>query len=277
MPDRKAKINFLRAAVYELGRERAPSTAAKNAPPTRFGRRVELPADGAIALGRRLEMRFLDSAAAMAIMEIADTAAADLADATYHVVVTWRGRLAPIAHWQVLDWRQFRDGELDAMSPVRKAFRLPGDAARAGRSWLEIVSFGVPGKLSGLAAMRQIGTALQRTAALARATDVVGVVTSQEKHIARAALQFARLQKTFTDAALSCADATSALMGATRHHDWRPLRDVAGFDRLPGRKWVADRMPPTAAMLARLAEIGFRFGAAGLTADLAARPCVLEG
>ncbi len=276
IPHRKAQMSFLRAAVYELGREGTPAAAAKKTPtPARSGRKVELPAGGAIALGRHLEMRFLDSAAAMAIKEIASTAAADLADATYHVVVTRRDRSTPIAHWQVLDWRQFRDDELDAMSPVRKAFRLPGDATRSGRSWLEIVSFGVPGKLSSLAAMRRIGTALHRTATFARATDVVGVVTSQEKHIARAALQFARLQKTFSDAALSCAGATSALMGATRHHDWRPLRDVAGFDRLPGRKWVADRMPPTAAMLARLAEIGFRFGAAGLTADLAARPCVL--
>ena len=34
-------------------------------------------------------------------------------------------------------------------------------------------------------------------------------------------------------------------------------------------------MQPTAAMLARLATIGFRFGAAGLMPDTTARPCVL--
>jgi putative hemolysin len=275
IPNRKAQMNFLRAAVYELGRDGAPAAAGKKPFRAKSSRVVERPTAGAIALGRHLEMRFLDSAAAMGITEIARTAVTELADATYHVVVTPRGRSAPIAHWQVLDWRQFRDDELDEISPVRKAFRLPGDAARAGRNWLEIVSFGMPGKFRSLTAMRQIGAALHRTAALAHATDIVGIVTSQEKHIARVALQFARLQKTFTDAALLCAGATSALMGATRHHDWRPLRDVAGFERLTNRKWVAERMQPTAAMLARLAAIGFRFGAAGLTPDPAARPCVL--
>ena len=58
---------------------------------------------------------------------------------------------------------------------------------------------------------------------------MVGLVTSQERYVARVALQFARLQKTFADAALMCAEATHALMGATRHHDWQPLRDVAGL------------------------------------------------
>ena len=83
--------------------------------------------------------------------------------------------------------------------------------------------------------MRHIGPALRRSAALASASDVVGLVTSQEKHVARASLQFARLQKTFADTALQCADAAFGLMEATWHHDWQPQRDVAGFDRLPGQ------------------------------------------
>ncbi len=276
IPDRRAQMSFLRAGVYELGRQGAKVVAKTFAPRLpRIGRKIELPHTGAAAVGKHLEMRFLDSKAAMQIDEIASTASADLADATYHVVVSPRGEAAPYAHWQVLDWRQFSDDELDKLSPVRRAFRLPRDADRASRNWQEIVSFGVTGESRGLAAMRHIGTALRRSAALARASDVVGLVTSQEKYVTRAALQFARLQKTFTDAALLCAGAASALIGATRHHDWRPLRDVAGLDKLPGRQRVRDGSEPTHSLLARLAKIGFRFGAAGLTAETTARPCVL--
>ena len=276
IPDRRAQMSFLRAGVYELGREGTPVAAKKSTPRLpRIGRVTQFPQAGATAIGKHLEMRFVDSATAMQIEAIASTAAADLADATYHVVVSPRDRSVPYAHWQVLDWRQFTDEELDRLSPVRKAFRLPGDAGRASRNWQEIVSFGVMGESRGLTAMRHIGTALRRSAALARASDVVGLVTSQEKYVTRAALQFARLQKTFTDAALLCAGAASALIGATRHHDWRPLRDVAGLDKLPGRQRVREGAEPTDSLLARLAKIGFRFGAAGLTAEATARPCVL--
>jgi hypothetical protein len=275
IPDRRAQMSFLRAGVYELGREGNPVAARKFVPKLpSIGRKIELPLAGATAIGKHLEMRFLDSAAAMRIDEVASTAATGLADATYHVVVSPRDRLAPCAHWQVLDWRQFTDDELDRLSPVRRAFRLPGDTDRASRNWQEIVSFGVAGKSRGFAAMRQFATALHRSATLASASDVVSLVTSQEKHVARASLQFARLQKTFADAALLCAGAASALMAATRHHDWRPLRDVAGFEELPGRHRVRDRVRSTDSLLACPAKIGFRFGAAGLTAETS-RPCVL--
>jgi hypothetical protein len=269
IPDRRAQMSFLRAGVYELGRKGAQAVAETLAPrPPQIARKITLPHAGAAPLGKHLEMRFLDSKAALEIDAIAANAAADLTDATYHVMVAPRD-----AYWQVLDWRQFSDDELEKLSPVRRAFRLPRHADRASRNWQEIVSFGVTGKARGLAAMRWIGAALRRSAALASASDVVGLVTSQENHVTRAALQFARLQKTFTDAALVCADAASQLIGATRHHNWRPLRDVAGFDKPTGlRNRGAEPSDPT---LMRLANIGFRFGAAGLTDEPASRPCVL--
>jgi hypothetical protein len=273
IPNRRAQMSFLRAAVYELDREdggvagKMPRLTTET-----FARRIELPPTGAVALGKHFEMRILDSGSAMKIKEIAATSASELAAATYHVVIAAKGRLAPYAHWQVLDWRQFSDNELDELSPVRKAFRLPANADRTRQKWLEVVSFSAAGRIRGSGGMRYVLAALRRSAALASATDVVGLVASQEKYVA---LQFARLQKTFTDAALLCAEATHALMGATRHHDWQPLRDVAALHRLPGRQWLRNRMQPTAAMLARLAMIGFRFGAAGLMADTTARPCVL--
>jgi putative hemolysin len=274
IPDRRAQMSFLRAGVYELGRQGAQAVA-KTFAPRLPARKIELPHAGAAALGHNLEMRFLDSKTALQIDGIASNARADLADATYHVVVSPRDGAAPYAHWQVLDWRQFSDDELDRISPVRRAFRLPRDADRASRSWQEIVSFGMPGKPRGLTAMRWIGTALRRSATLASASDVVGLVTSQEKHVTRAALTFARLQKTFTDAALLCAGAASQLIGATGHHNWRPLRDVAGLDKPTGPRTVRDGAEPTDSLLVRLANIGFRFGAAGLTAEPTSRPCVL--
>jgi putative hemolysin len=276
IPNRRAQMSFLRAAVYELDRDEG-GVAGKmpRLPAETFARRIELPYTGAVALGKHFEMRILDSASAMRIKEIAAASASDLAAATYHVVVSAKDRLAPYAHWQVLDWRQFSDDELDELSPVRKAFRLPANADRTQQKWLEVVSFSAAGRLRGSGGMRYVLAALRRSVALASATDVVGLVASQEKYVARVALQFARLQKTFTDAALLCAEATHALMGATRHHDWQPLRDVAALHRVPGRQWLRNRMQPTAAMLGRLATIGFRFGAAGLMPDTTARPCVL--
>jgi hypothetical protein len=43
---------------------------------------------------------------------------------------TPRDRLAPCAHWKVLDWGQFTAGDLDDISPLRRAFRLPDDVAK---------------------------------------------------------------------------------------------------------------------------------------------------
>jgi hypothetical protein len=276
IPDRRAQMSFLRAGVYELGRHGAEAVVKTSAPrPPRIGRKIALPHTGAAAVGKHLEMRFLDSKAALEIDAIAANTANDLAGATYHVVVAPRDAATPHAYWQVLDWRQFSENELEKLSPVRRAFRLPRDADRASRNWQEIVSFGVTGKARGLAAMRWIGTALRRSATLANASDVVGLVTSPENHATRAALQFARLQKTFTDAALVCADAASQLIGATRHHDWRPLRDVAGFDKPTGLRKRGNGAAPADSTLMRLANIGFRFGAAGLTDEPASRPCVL--
>jgi hypothetical protein len=269
-------MSFLRAAVYELS-HRDATTAAEDAPSAveRSVRKIQPPHRGTVALGNRFELHLLDSASAIKMPEIASAAIPELAAATYHAVVAPKDQFTPCAYWQVLDWRQFSERELDELSPVRKAFRLPGNGNRVSRDWLEVVGFGIAGHVRGSAVMRQIPTALHRLASLASATDVVSLVTSHEKYVARVALQFARLQKTFTDTALLCADATRALMGATRHHDWQPLQDVAGLDNLSGRQWLRDRLQPTATMLSRLARIGFRFGAAGRTPDTIARPCVL--
>lgn len=276
IPNRRAQMSFLRAAVYELGHKGANTgTVSETSPIAGSVRPVRLPHSGPVPLSKHFELHLLDSASAMKMPEIASASIPELATATYHAVVAPRGHFTPCAYWQVLDWRQFSEGELDELSPVRKAFRLPGNGNRVTREWLEVVGFGIPGQVRGMAAMRQIPTALHRLASLASASDVVSLVTSHEKYVARVALQFARLQKTFTDTALLCADATRALMGATRHHDWQPLRDVAGLDRQSARQWLRARVQPTAAMLSRLARIGFRFGAAGLTPDAIALPCVL--
>jgi hypothetical protein len=122
-----------------------------------------------VSVGEHFELRFFDGAAAARIEELAGLAGrADLAGATTHVVLTPRDRLVPYAHWQVLDWGQFTPAELDRLSPVRQAFRLPGDIARNGSNWLEIIDFAGGGRREGWATLRQIGIGLRRSAAVSK-------------------------------------------------------------------------------------------------------------
>jgi putative hemolysin len=270
MPNRPAQLSFLRAGVYELERERAAPAAAANEPKAikprshATGVRIAEPrAVEPVPVGEHLELRFFAAAAAMQIEELAGSVARDGLDgATTHVVLTPRDRLAPLCRWQVLDWRQFAPGELDRLSPVRQAFRLPADVADGGSNWLEIIGFDAGS--AGLATLRQIRTGLRRSAAVSkRATDLIGLVTPQETSFVLAALQFAPLQKARGDAALLRADAARNLIGATEHHDWRPHRDAVG------------RMVTIDPTLRALAGIGVRFGAAGASADFPPRPCIL--
>jgi hypothetical protein len=226
-----------------------------------------------VPVGKHLELRFFDGAAAGRIEELAGSIARDGLDgATTHVVLTPRDRVVPCAHWQVLDWGQFAPGELDCLSPMRRAFRLPDDVVRNGNNWLEIVGFALGSRCPGLATPREVWMGLRGSAAVSRrATDLVGVATPQETSFVLAALQFAILQKARGDAALLRAGAALDLIGATQHHDWRPRRDVTGGDRPRGRVRTGPRDP----LLRILAGIGVRFGAAGLSVDPAPRPCIL--
>jgi hypothetical protein len=179
--------------------------------------------------------------------------------------------LAPCAHWQVLDWGQFAPAELDRLSPVRQAFRLPDDIARNGSNWLEIIGFAGGGGRESWATLRQIGIGLRGSAAVSkRTTDLVGLVTPQESSFVLAAFQFALLQKARGDAALLRAGAANELIRATQHHDWRPHRDTVSGDRPPGRR----RNGPIPVLRA-VSGLGLRFGAAGLSPEPAPRPCIL--
>jgi putative hemolysin len=275
IPDRHAQMSFLRAGVYELERERAAPRAVATTYRRRcadIGRKIVQPcAPEPIPVGQHLELRFFDGAAARRIEELA-VPHNDLDGVSIHVILTPRDRLVPYAHWRVLDWEQFTFGELDSLSPVRRAFQFPGDVARAGRKWLEIASFSIGKGCAGFATMRQIRIGLRRSAAVShRATDLVGVVKPQETSFVLAGLQFAMLQKASGDGALLRASAAMDLIGATKHHDWCPHRDAVDSDRPRGR----DQMELIDPLLRTLARIGVRFGAAGLSADPAPRPCIL--
>jgi hypothetical protein len=141
---------------------------------------------------------------------------------------------------------------------------LPGDVSRDATNWLEIVGFAAGSRCAELATLRQVWMGLRQSAAVSkRTTDLVGVVTPQEKSFVLAALQFALLQKARGDASLLRAGAARDLIGATQHHDWRPNRDAVG------------RMVTIDSTLRALAGIGVRFGAAGASADFPHRPCIL--
>ena len=130
IPSRRAQTNFLRAAVYEMGRQRREAADGC--------RHAVLPSTSAVTIGKDLEvLASLEHASAMRIGSVAATATMDIGDATYHVLLTPRGVVAPIVHWQVLDWSQFTNDELNQISPLRKSYRLPADVARTTRNWLE--------------------------------------------------------------------------------------------------------------------------------------------
>jgi putative hemolysin len=274
---RGAQLNFLRAGVYELGRGRAAKPAAANAVRrscVAIGRTIEQPRalDGA-AIGKALEARTFESAACTRLAEFAGTAwRRDLTPATYHVVLTPPDRLEPRAYWQVLDWGQLTRQELDRFSPMRRAFRLPEAIADSSRHWLEIVSFGVAEEFGPRVAMRQAWIALRRHLALSpTATGLVGMLMPQETNVAVASLQLAILQKSFGDAALLRAHARAELIGAPRHNDWRPGRDIAASGRQP----QANQQRLIDPVLRNLAKMGVRFGAVGLSEDACPRPCIL--
>jgi hypothetical protein len=292
IPSRRAQLSFLRAGVYELERERAAPAAAANdlLPPLEekggnrpkatkplshaAGMRIARPrAVEPVPVGKNLELRFFDGAAAARIEQLAGSVGRDDLDgATTHVVLTPRDCLVPCAHWQVLDWGQFTPGELDLISPLRQAFRLPGDVARDATNWLEVVGFAAGSRGAELAPLRQILMGLRRSAAVSkRATDLIGLVTPQETSFVLAALQFALLQKARGDAPSLRAGAARDLIGATQHHDFRPYRDAVGGKWPPDRR----RMGPIDPVLRALAGLGIRFGAAGLSAGPAPRPCIL--
>jgi hypothetical protein len=263
IPCRRAQTDFLRAAVYEMGRQANGAAGGQH--------RAAPPFTRAAPIGKDLEVRVLEHASAMRIGSIAATAATDIGEATYHVILTRRGHCAPIAHWQVLDWSQFTSGELNKFSPLLKSFRLPGGIARASRHWLEITSFGTRLDANPCAIMRHLPTALHQAAGLAvGATDIVALIRPPETNAALAGLQFARLQKSFGDASLQRAGARTALFGATYQHDWRPQRDVVAFD--PRRRADSRSIDP---LLRHLVRVGFKFGAAGLTEEPLRRPCIL--
>jgi putative hemolysin len=275
IPSRAAQLNFLRASVYDLaaaGPEPAPKQNKRVRPSAPVARTIAAPVAGSLPFGERLEARFLDGAAAMRIKSIAATADRELNGATYHVLVTPRGCPAPCLHWQVLDWSEWSSAELDRLSPARRAFRMPSDLARPRQHWLEIVSFGASGDSQRLALLPQIAMAMRELAPLAgTATDLIALVRTPERNAVPASLQFALMQRMFPDPALQRANAKVGLIGAARHHDWRPQRDLGAFDQ-PSRLEEMRSIDP---LLRRLAGIGFRFGAAALVGAPAPQPAVL--
>jgi putative hemolysin len=277
IPGRRAQANFLRAAVYELGRahgEKPAVARASRRSNVASVRTVALPQslDG-VVIGTELEARVFESTACTRIAKLADMAwRRDVAAATYHVVLTPPDRFDPRAYWQVLDWGQFTDHELDQLSPLRRTFRLPGNLAATSRNWLETVGHGAGGELHRCVNRREILLALRKLLAATRANaELVAVLSPRESNAAVASLQFAMLQKSFGDAALLPTRATVDLIGATHHHDWRPRRDIGPS----GQRLRSDQMHPIDPDLRNLAKIGVRFGAFGLSADTCPRPCIL--
>ncbi len=240
IPKRQARVSFLRASVYELGRERAIGSAPASGTsllPHRIGKTVQRPRPlDPIPLGENLVAKFVDAASMAGIEapgEVAHMPTA-LDRASYHMILTRRG--IPLAYWQVLDWGQFTDDELGRMSPVRTVFRLPAATSAQRRHWLEIVSFRRNREFGPGASIRRSLTALGGLAsAVGPRTELVGLLTSRSSNHALASLDFALLQKSFGDDGLLRARAQFGLLGATRHHDWRPQRKSGTAIGPPGR------------------------------------------
>jgi hypothetical protein len=238
-----------------------------------FGRTIQLPhALNGTAIGTALEVRVFDSSTYAGMAQLPDSGwRRDLAAATYHVVLTPSDRLDPRAYWQLLDWQKFTSQELDEFSPVRRAFRLPREVAATSRHWLEIVSFGAEKEFGQFANMLQIVIALRKLLDVSHlSSEVVSLLTPQETNLAVCSLQLGILQKSFGDVALLNAHARVALLNATRHHNWRPGRDIAVSPHCR-----PDAMNLVDPMLRSFARIGVRFGATGLSQDLGCRPCIL--
>jgi hypothetical protein len=242
MPSRPAQLGFLRAGVYELERERATLRRGKRSSPFRRSAAPSLTKrEGA---GRKRSARRggrspawslpcwsasiwnCDSStrAAAARIEEGGSAGRDGLDgATTRVVLTPRDRLVPLAHWHVLDWGQFAPAELDRLSPLRRAFRLPDDVARKGSNWLEIVGFAV-GSRCELGHRGRSGWVCAVGGAIDRGHIWSGSGRRRRRASCLAALCSA------AEGSRRCPIAArrrgARTLGATQHHDWRPHRDV---------------------------------------------------
>jgi putative hemolysin len=274
IPERRAQMSFVRASVYELGRQHGTSGAPADKVglgPRAIG--VEPPRPLApIPVGEKLEARLVERAPIAGLEQGAAHGSAALDRASYHMVLTRRGSSVPLAHWQALDWAQFTDAELDRISPIRKSFRLPPELSAARRNWLEIVDFRLGKELGGLAALRPAWRALKDMArAIGPRTELVGLLTPRNSGVALASVSLGLLQKCCGDDALLRARPEVELLGATRHHDWRPHRDIGSLDRRAALE-QARLLDP---LLGSCARLGVRFGASGLRAGSPLRPCIL--
>jgi putative hemolysin len=274
IPDREARLSFLRASVYELERARVMPVATRaNGNSRALGVTIKRGcAIDPMSIGEGLELRFFHGAEAKGIEELAGTIADDaLTDISMHVVLTPRGRLVPFVRWQMLNWGQFTARDLERLSPIRRAFRLPSDVARSASSSVEIVAFGAGDQAMRLPTLGQIRKGLRQSATVSgRSIQLIGLVPSQEDSLVLAGLQFSLLQKAHGDSALLRFRAERDVIGATHHHGWRVHRDAFSCDTLLARRQIRQVDP----LLRALTAIGVKFGAAGLSADTS-RPCIL--
>src|SRR5262249_54912404 len=250
IPERGAQMSFVRASVYELAHQHATSgaPAGKTKPGSRaIERGIERPRPLApMPIGEKLEAKFVERALFAAIEEPQRSAALDRA--SYHMVLTERGSSVPLAYCQALHWAQFTDDELDRISPIRKSFRLPRGLAAA--NWLEIVDFRLANER--VAAMRPAWVALKKLArAIGPRTELGGLLAPRNSGVGLSSLSFAFVQKAFGDGTLLGARPEIELLGASRHHDWRPQADIASLDR-PAAFEQARLLDPLLGTCARL-------------------------
>jgi putative hemolysin len=278
IPRRRAKMSFLRASTYELSREHGmASVAGRCAAPNIAGLKQPRPV-GPFSLGEKLEARFVDAelasnAAPWVVDQSADSHASAARDqASYQIVLTHQDWPLPLACLQALHWGQFPESDLRQISPIKKSFHLPSNMLASGRNWLEIVRFRTTKNFGRLGAARQAWTALGNLArAMGAETELVGLLTTRGANLALASLQLELLQKSFGDEVLSRARPEKEILGAQRHHEWRPKRDVSGIERLSR----TNRFQLIDPMLWHCARMGVRFGAYGLRAGPSPRPCIL--
>lgn len=279
IPRRHAQMSFLRASTYELSRERGTTSVVERCAAPKIAQTLRQPRPvSALSLGEKIEAKFVDAkfaetAAAWAFDQSADghTSAA-LDQASYHLILTHRDSPQPLACLQALHWGQFTEGDLGQISPIRNSFQLPSDVVAAGHHWLEIVRFRKTESFGQFGAARHTWTALGKLAAgLGGKTELVALLTARDASRPFASLQLELLQKSFGDALLHRARPETEILGALRHHEWRPNRDVAGIDRL-SRTDSVQLIDP---MLWHCARIGIRFGACGLRVGPSPWPCIL--
>jgi putative hemolysin len=278
IPRRRAKMSFLRASIYELSHEHGmTSVAGQCAAPNIASLKQPRPL-GPLSRGEKVEAKFVDAElASNAAPWVADQSAeghtsAALDQASYHIVLTHQDSPLPLACLQALHWGEFTEGDLRQISPITKSFQLPSDMLASGRNWLEIVRFRTTEEFGRFGAARQAWTALGNLAgAMEAETELVGLLTTRGANLTLASLQLELLQKSFCDEVLSRARPENEILGAQRHHEWRPKRDVPGNERLSR----TDRIQLIDPMLWHCARVGVRFGTYGLRAGPSPRPCIL--